>query len=97
MVNGVYDNLAAKGLETTVGILADETSWLIESLPEYPFWLSGEVLNRVEVIVHHTYDNRSDFGYAAWRETVNLAYPNKPKWMTVCPHITLLFLLFDVL
>lgn len=71
-----------------MGILADETSWLAEAIPEYQFWLDDDILDKIEAIVHHSYDNPSDFGYAAFRDDLEATYPGKPRWMTVsCRHI----------
>ena len=84
MINGVYNALKARGLEKQVGIIADETSWIIQAAVEYVFWLPS-VKDKIEAVAHHTYDFPIDIGYSAFRATFKAAFPNTPLWMTeVC-------------
>ncbi|ESK95303.1 glycoside hydrolase family 5 protein [Moniliophthora roreri MCA 2997] len=79
--NSLWNALNSKGLTNQVGILADESSWLIEAAAEYPFWLS-QVADKLAAVVHHTYDFPSDAGYRAYIASTKLLYPSKPTWMT---------------
>jgi O-glycosyl hydrolase len=54
VIEGVYDKLASKGLQTKVGIMADESSSLDRAQNEYAAWLP-QVLDKVAVLSHHTY------------------------------------------
>jgi O-glycosyl hydrolase len=53
VIEGVYDGLVAKGLQNTVGIMADESSNLGSAQNEYSTWLP-QVLDKVAVLCHHT-------------------------------------------
>ncbi|KIK60846.1 glycoside hydrolase family 30 protein [Collybiopsis luxurians FD-317 M1] len=80
VVSSLWDELNSRGLTDSIGILADETSWLIEAVPEYPFWLP-QVSDKIAHVVHHTYDFPSDLGYAAFILQLKL-YTETPSWMT---------------
>ncbi|KAF5387231.1 hypothetical protein D9757_006816 [Collybiopsis confluens] len=83
VINDLWDELDSRGLTGSIGILGDETSWLIEAVPEYPFWLP-QVESKVAHVVHHTYDFPSDLGYTAFIDVLKL-FTSKPSWMTeVC-------------
>ncbi|KAF5352043.1 hypothetical protein D9758_009439 [Tetrapyrgos nigripes] len=84
VVNGLWDALDAHGLTDSVGIIADETSWLLQAVPEYPFWL-GQVTDKIAAIAHHTYDYPSDVGYLAYLAVAHGLAPGKQTWQTeVC-------------
>jgi hypothetical protein len=53
VIEGVYNKLVAKGLNTKVGIMADESSNLGQAQSEYAAWLP-QVLDKVAVLCHHT-------------------------------------------
>ncbi|KAJ6614971.1 glycoside hydrolase family 5 protein [Mycena sp. CBHHK59/15] len=81
VINGVYSGLQAKGLETTVGILADESSSLSLATGEYASWLPS-VINKVAALVHHTYDFPSDASYTSYVNDVKARFPGKATWMS---------------
>ena len=53
VITGVYNKLVSKGLQTRVGIMADESSNLGSAQNEYAAWLP-QVLDKVAVLCHHT-------------------------------------------
>ncbi|PFH52203.1 glycoside hydrolase family 30 protein [Amanita thiersii Skay4041] len=81
VVNGVWNALSAKGLTSSVGILADESSSLGNALNEYASWLP-QVKDKVAALVHHTYDFPSDTSYTNYVNTVKSQYPGKVTWMS---------------
>ncbi|KAF8917281.1 glycoside hydrolase [Mucidula mucida] len=84
VVSTLYDALSAKGLQTTVGILADESSSLSRASSEYSSWLP-QVIDKVAALVHHTYDFPSDASYRSYVNTTKTQYPSKVTWMSeVC-------------
>ncbi|KAL0955642.1 hypothetical protein HGRIS_001873 [Hohenbuehelia grisea] len=84
VVRGLYNALSARGLQNTVGILADESSSLGNARNEYASWLP-QVINQVAALVHHTYDFPTDDSYASFVSNVKSQYPGKVTWMSeVC-------------
>ncbi|KAF9494160.1 glycoside hydrolase family 5 protein [Pleurotus eryngii] len=84
VVRELYKALSAKGLQGTVGILADESSSLSNARNEYASWLP-QVINQVAALVHHTYDFPSDDSYASYASNVRSLFPGKITWMSeVC-------------
>lgn len=83
VVNGLWNALSAKGLASTVGILADESSSLGNAANEYSAWLP-QVIDKVAALVHHTYDFPSDSSYTNYITNTNRQFPGKPTWMSVC-------------
>ncbi|GLB37903.1 putative O-Glycosyl hydrolase family 30 [Lyophyllum shimeji] len=81
VINGMYNALSAKGLTSSVGILADESNNLSNAGNEYASWLP-QVLDRVAAIVHHTYDFPSDASYSTYISNTKNAYPSKVTWMS---------------
>ncbi|KAG6829653.1 hypothetical protein H0H87_010566 [Tephrocybe sp. NHM501043] len=81
VINGLYDALSSRGLASTVGIIADESSSLSNAGNEYASWLP-QVINRVTALVHHTYDFPSDSSYTSYISTTNRLYPGKATWMS---------------
>ncbi|KAJ7647920.1 glycoside hydrolase [Roridomyces roridus] len=81
VVNGLYAALDAKGLASTVGILADESSSLSRASSEYSTWLP-EVIDKVAALVHHTYDFPSDASYLSYVNSTKSLYPSKDTWMS---------------
>ncbi|ELU38664.1 glycoside hydrolase family 5 protein [Rhizoctonia solani AG-1 IA] len=53
VINGIYNKLVTKGLQSKVGIMADESSNLGLAQNEYASWLP-QVLDKIAVICHHT-------------------------------------------
>ncbi|CCO35380.1 hypothetical protein BN14_09498 [Rhizoctonia solani AG-1 IB] len=84
VINGVYSKLVSKGLQNKVGIMADESSNLGLAQNEYASWLP-QVLDKVAVICHHTYDFPTDANYLSYVNYVKSIAPNKQTWMSeVC-------------
>ncbi|KAF5375526.1 hypothetical protein D9615_009202 [Tricholomella constricta] len=84
VVNGLYSALSSRGLASTVGILADESSNLNAASSEYSSWLP-QVVDKVAAIVHHTYDFPSDSSYTSYVSNTKNSYPGKATWMSeVC-------------
>ncbi|KAF8663662.1 hypothetical protein AX16_000904 [Volvariella volvacea WC 439] len=84
VVNGLYDALSARGLASSVGIIADESSNLSGATNGYASWLP-QVVNRVAAIVHHTYDFPSDSSYSSYISNFKSKFPGKVTWMSeVC-------------
>ncbi|KAJ8697142.1 hypothetical protein PTI98_006944 [Pleurotus ostreatus] len=84
VVRELYNALSVKGLQGTVGILADESSSLGNARNEYSSWLP-QVINQVAALVHHTYDFPSDDSYASYISNVRSLFPGKTTWMSeVC-------------
>ncbi|RDB25248.1 Endo-beta-1,6-galactanase [Hypsizygus marmoreus] len=81
VINGVYSALSAKGLASSVGILADESSSLGNAGNEYAAWLP-QVQDKVAALVHHTYDFPSDASYTSYISNTNRLYPGKLTWMS---------------
>ncbi|KAJ8489038.1 hypothetical protein ONZ45_g13720 [Pleurotus djamor] len=81
VVRELYNALAARGLQNTVGILADESSSLGNARNEYASWLP-QVINQVAALVHHTYDFPSDDSYVSFVNNVKSAFPGKVTWMS---------------
>ncbi|KNZ74048.1 hypothetical protein J132_08358 [Termitomyces sp. J132] len=80
VVNGLYDALQARGLTSSVGIIADESSSLGNAENEYASWLPQ--VNRVAALAHHTYDFPSDASYTSYISSTNRLFPGKSTWMT---------------
>lgn len=91
VVNGLWNALQARGLASTVGILADESSSLGSAVNEYSSWLP-QVINKVAALVHHTYDFPSDSSYTNYVSNVRNQFPGKLSWMSVCKIHYMLFL-----
>ncbi|CAE6407534.1 unnamed protein product [Rhizoctonia solani] len=84
VITGVYNKLVAKGLQSKVGIMADESSNLALAQNGYASWLP-QVLDKVAVICHHTYDFPTDASYLSYVNYVKSIAPNKQTWMSeVC-------------
>ncbi|KAF8058694.1 glycoside hydrolase [Lyophyllum atratum] len=84
VINGLYNALSAKGLTSSVGILADESSSLGNAGSEYASWLP-QVISKVTALVHHTYDFPTDASYTSFISNTNRLYPGKATWMSeVC-------------
>ncbi|KAG9096789.1 hypothetical protein FS749_007726 [Ceratobasidium sp. UAMH 11750] len=84
VIEGVYSGLVAKGLQNTVGIMADESSNLGSAQNEYSTWLP-RVLDKVAVLCHHTYDFPTDASYLNYINYVKSIAPTKQTWMSeVC-------------
>ncbi|KAG8723636.1 hypothetical protein FRC12_024457, partial [Ceratobasidium sp. 428] len=84
VIEGVYSKLVAKGLQSTVGIMADESSNLGLAQNEYSAWLP-RVLDKVAVLCHHTYDFPSDASYLNYINAAKNIAPTKQTWMSeVC-------------
>jgi len=81
VVNGLYTALSAKGLTSTVGILADESSSLGNAGNEYASWLP-QVIGKVAALVHHTYDFPSDASYTSYINNLKSKFPGKVSWMS---------------
>ncbi|KAJ7098512.1 glycoside hydrolase [Mycena belliarum] len=81
VINGVYSALQAKGLQNTVGILADESSSLSLATNEAATWLPS-VIDKVAALVHHTYDFPSDASYLAYVNSMKTRFPSKATWMS---------------
>ncbi|XP_006461323.1 hypothetical protein AGABI2DRAFT_192849 [Agaricus bisporus var. bisporus H97] len=81
VVNGLWNALQARGLASTVGILADESSSLGSAVNEYSSWLP-QVINKVAALVHHTYDFPSDSSYTNYVSNVRNQFPGKLSWMS---------------
>ncbi|KAJ6518249.1 glycoside hydrolase [Mycena vitilis] len=79
VVNGVYSALQAKGLENTVGILADESSSLSLATSEVSTWLPSVI---DKVAVHHTYDFPTDASYLSYVNNIKARFPGKATWMS---------------
>ncbi|KAF8756041.1 O-Glycosyl hydrolase family 30 [Rhizoctonia solani] len=84
VINGIYNKLVTKGLQSKVGIMADESSNLGLAQNEYASWLP-QVLDKIAVICHHTYDFPTDANYLSYVNYVKSIAPNKETWMSeVC-------------
>ncbi|QRW05986.1 glycoside hydrolase family 30 protein [Ceratobasidium sp. AG-Ba] len=84
VIEGIYAKLAAKGLQNTVGIMADESSSLDRAQSEYPTWLS-KVIDKIAVLCHHTYDFPTDARYQNYVNYAKSIAPTKLTWMSeVC-------------
>ncbi|PBK92228.1 glycoside hydrolase family 5 protein [Armillaria gallica] len=81
VVEGLYDALSSRGLASSVGILADESSSLSLATSEYGSWLP-QVIDKVVALVHHTYDFPSDSSYRSYISTTKARYPGKATWMS---------------
>ncbi|KAJ7443588.1 hypothetical protein B0H11DRAFT_2343887, partial [Mycena galericulata] len=81
VITGVFSALQAKGLDKTVGILADESSSLSLATSEYSTWLPS-VVSKVAAIVHHTYDFPTNAAYTSFVNTVKAISPGKATWMS---------------
>ncbi|KAF9443995.1 glycoside hydrolase family 30 protein [Macrolepiota fuliginosa MF-IS2] len=81
VVNGLWNALSARGLASTVGILADESSSLGNAGNEYSAWLP-QVIDKVAALVHHTYDFPSDASYTSYVTNTNKQFPGKQTWMS---------------
>ncbi|TFK44988.1 glycoside hydrolase family 5 protein [Crucibulum laeve] len=81
VINGLYSALSSKGLTSSVGILADESSSLSNAGNEYASWLP-QVVDKVAALVHHTYDFPSDASYTSYISNTKQLYPNKVTWMS---------------
>ncbi|KAG9096323.1 hypothetical protein FRC06_008769 [Ceratobasidium sp. 370] len=84
VIEGVYSGLVAKGLQNTVGIMADESSNLASAQSEYSTWLP-KVLDKVAVLCHHTYDFPTDSSYLNYINYVKSIAPTKQTWMSLVP------------
>ncbi len=82
VVNGLWNALNSRGLASSVGILADESSSLGNAANEYSTWLP-QVIDKVAALVHHTYDFPSDSSYTSYVTNTNRQFPGKPTWMSV--------------
>ncbi|KAK0463401.1 hypothetical protein IW261DRAFT_1624482 [Armillaria novae-zelandiae] len=76
VIEGLYDALSSRGLASSVGILADESSSLSLATSEYGSWLP-QVIDKVAALVHHPYDFSSDSSYRSYISTTKARYPNK--------------------
>lgn len=83
VVTGLWNALNSKGLASSVGILADESSSLSNAANEYSSWLP-QVIDKVVALVHHTYDFPSDSSYTTYVTNTNRQFPGKATWMSVC-------------
>ncbi|KAJ7469618.1 glycoside hydrolase [Mycena latifolia] len=81
VINGVYSALQAKGLQNTVGILADESSSLSLATSEVTTWLPS-VIDKVAALVHHTYDFPTDASYLSYVNNIKARFPGKATWMS---------------
>ncbi|KAK0455350.1 glycoside hydrolase [Desarmillaria tabescens] len=81
VVEGLYNALSSRGLASSVGILADESSSLSLATNEYASWLP-QVIDKVAALVHHTYDFPSDSSYRSYISTTSSRYPGKATWMS---------------
>ncbi|KAF5354805.1 hypothetical protein D9756_005541 [Leucocoprinus leucothites] len=81
VVNGLWNALSSRGLTSSVGILADESSTLGNAANEYSSWLP-QVIDKVAALVHHTYDFPSDSSYTSYISNTNRQFPGKQTWMS---------------
>ncbi|KAJ7692272.1 glycoside hydrolase family 5 protein [Mycena rosella] len=98
VINGVYSALQTKGLQNTVGILADESSSLSLATSVITTWLPSvidkarmllvlhllqfSILSQVAALVHHTYDFPTDASYLSYVNNVQMLFPGKATWMS---------------